>query len=291
MYLPSAARAGEGAAPMNRKSMLISLLLLLLLLGGVGAGLFLAFSYEPHFYRRAKTAPGKTRRIESRQFEQLLQRFLSDVRYETKWQTATDARMLNSWLAEDFINENLNQWLPPNVSDPRLAFQGDVLRLGFRYGQPPWQVVLSLSAKLWLAREPNVIVVEILDFRAGAVPLTAKLLQDEFTERAREQNIKVLWYRAAGHPVAVIRFQADKREPTVQLQVLAVRDNVLQVRGLSYDPELRRHPTDDQPQSPPPAPTTNVPASSNAGAPPAVPASASPLDTPLPQASGKPRGP
>lgn len=256
---------------MNRRSMVISISLLLLLLGVVGAGTFFAFSYQPHFYRQAETVPGPVRQKESRTFEQLLQRFLSDVRFETQWQTATDARRLNSWLAEDFITSNLSQWLPSGIHDPRIAFQGELLRLGFRYGEAPLQVVVSLAARIWLTREPNVIVAEIVDFRAGAVPLTAKLLQDEFTERARDENIKILWYRTNGHPVAVIRFQANKREPTVQLQVLAIRDGMLQARGLSLDPELKK-------SAKPPAPVNHPEPARE----PVVSPNASPLDTPLP---------
>lgn len=253
---------------MPRKTMLLSGLLLLALLGGAGAGLWFLLAYEPAFYRGAEVPPGPHRQQESRQFEQIAHRFLSDLRYETQWRTAASDQLLNSWLAEDFVAQNLSQWLPAGVSSPRVSFKDDVVRVGFRYGELPWRIVVSLEAKLWLVpREPNVVVAEIRAFRAGAVPLTVKMLQEELTDKARDQNVKIAWYRLGGNPVAVIRFQADKREPTIQLQALAIQDGILQAKGLSLDPQLRRQPA----PVPPPA-KLDLPK------PPALPPHASPLD-------------
>lgn len=256
---------------MSRRSMLLSLLLLLALAATGGGILYAALAYEPTFYRLAAVGPGPERQAESRQFERLLHRFINDLRYETEWETATTARLVNSWLAEDFVEQNLAQSLPAGVSQPRVAFDTDVVRLGFRYGNDRWSVVVSLEARLWLPpRETNVLVVEFTSFRAGAIPLSVKMLQDELTDQARDQNIKILWYRLGNNPVAVVRFQADKREPTVQLRGLALRADGLQLKGSSLDPELRNPIRKAMPE----------PRNVEKPAPPAPPPDASPLMQP-----------
>lgn len=228
---------------MLRKSLWISLFLLLLLIGGLGASGWWSLKHEPAFYLQADTATHPQRRKESRGFEQAFNRFVADVRFERQWQTQWTDEQINCWLVEDFVSSNLHHWLPEDVREPRVQFREDEICLGFRYGAEPWSAVVSLTLKVWLApREPNVILVEVRQFRIGSMPLTIKLLQEEITQKIKDQSIKVHWYRHEGKPVAVVRLQADKREPTYHLESLQLAQGIMHIQGRSLDPELRGPP-------------------------------------------------
>jgi hypothetical protein len=113
--------------------------------------------------------------------------------------------------------------------------------LAFRYAQEEFSTVVSLQVKVWLPkRDRSAIAVEIESLRAGAIPLSWKLLQEQLTEQARQQNVHIQWYRNDGNPVAVLRFQADKREPTIQFQRLRIEQGRIQIKGRSLDPETRQ---------------------------------------------------
>ena len=122
----------------------------------------------------------------------------------------------------------------------------DFLRVVRRFGAGELSTAISLRAKVWVPqREPNAVAVEVIAFHAGALPLAVKALQDGLAERLRAQNIRVLWFRRHGRPVAVLRFQSDRREAAIRFQRLEVKAGSLILRGQTLDPELRQ---------PPPAP-------------------------------------
>ena len=224
---------------MRRKAFLWSTVIILGFLGLILTGSYYLLSYEPAFYRQAAPAPGPQRTTASREFEVKAFDLLNEMQSRQQWQLKVADTECNSWFAEDFIHSNLAQQLPGEVREPRLAFVPGGMHVGFRYGTAGWNSVVSLEAQVWLApREVNTVVVEIIHFNAGALPLTSKLLQEEVTKFARRHNIKVQWYRQNDHPVAVLRFQHDRRVPSMILESLELRQGELYLKGRTLEPEV-----------------------------------------------------
>ncbi len=201
--------------------------------------------HVPEFYLQAAIPPGPERQ----QYSKEVERQVSDIYDHIKdsndgaWHAYFTDQQVNSWFAEDFLHKHYARFLglPAEVKEPRMVFRPGTILLAFQYGEDSWSSIVSIEAKVWISpHEPNVVVVQIEDLRAGALPLTLKMLQDRITESARTQNIEVNWYRNEGKPVALLRFQANKREPTFQLQELELGEGTLSIRGRSTDPEVRR---------------------------------------------------
>src|SRR5947209_8386828 len=113
--------------------------------------------------------------------------------------------------------------IPEDVKDIRVALEDDLIRVGFRYGEGEWASIVSVEFRAWLvANKPNTIALELCDFRAGALSMGTRSLIDHITEAARRQYIDVTWYRRAGHPIALLRLQANQARPTFQLRRLEV---------------------------------------------------------------------
>src|SRR5205823_4324357 len=107
----------------------------------------------------------------------------------------------------------------------RLSFREGRILLAFRYTEAGIQSVVSVETKVWISpAEPNTIAVEIERVRAGAIPLSHKLVQEVFTETARVLNMDVQWYRHGSNPVALLRLEADKRDPTFEVRTLELRN-------------------------------------------------------------------
>ena len=219
------------------KSFIGSMVVLVLVVTGVVVVLYQLLRHEPAEYAQAAIPPGERRQTESREFEKQAIDLINEIRNEHQWQAEFTEEQVNSWLAEDFIRSNLAKQLPPGISEPRVVFQPGKLFLAFRYGEDGWNSVISVEAKVWVVkREPNVIAVQIDKVRAGALPLAPKVLQDQLTEGARRQDISVRWYRHEGQPVAILRFQYERRQPTVQLQELELREGSIFLKGRSLEP-------------------------------------------------------
>src|SRR5262249_12529331 len=110
------------------------------------------------------------------------------------------------------------------------------IRLGFRYGKGPLTTVVSLQIRIWLvAREVNTVALEFESLHAGALPVSAQSLLHRIADFAHQKDIDPTWYRRNGHPVLVLRFQADRSRPTFLLQRLEASTGALRISGCSLD--------------------------------------------------------
>lgn len=224
-----------------RRPVLISLLLLMILVAGGLLTVYILLRHEPDFYRLAAVPPGSQRQQDSRAFETQAFDLYTGINNAIEWEARFTEQQVNSYLAEDFIRSNLAAQFPPEITEPRVVFRQATILLAFRYGDSSWQSIVSIEAKVWVSKqEPNVVALQFEELRAGALPLAVKVLQDHLEDCFRRQNIQLQWYRHEGKPVALLRFQADKREPSIQLLELDIGEGTIYFKGRSVDPDVRR---------------------------------------------------
>lgn len=227
---------------MRRKPILLAASLVLLLLGGAGLVALLVL-HEPSVYHNATLPPGPQRKQRSSEFQTEFCHFLDAVNNrEREWSAEFTQEQINSFFEEDFVRSGLaEKVLPEGVRGPRLTLEPDKIRLAFRYDLSAGSTVITIDLGLWLTnKQPNVVALEIQGLRAGALPITAQSLLERISECGRGHDIDVSWYRLDnGHPVALLRFQADKKNPTVQLRQLEVKQGRIVIGGRSLDAAQR----------------------------------------------------
>jgi hypothetical protein len=232
---------------------------------GVYSGLFfaalvvalcVALKHEPNFYAAGDLeASAERKQLSVKFFADFLQ-MLADVNANdsNRWETSFSDSEVNSFFQEDFVNYRESDSLHKlGASEPRARIDTDRIRLAFRYGSGFWSTVVSIDLRVWtVPKEPNVLVVEILARRAGALPLSSQGLVDALIDHANRQNadtaqdnkaepkrdtlfakiprnIEVSAYRHEGRPVAVIRFQAHEAHPNIRLPRLSVEEGTLRI--------------------------------------------------------------
>lgn len=215
---------------------------LLLLAGGIGGVLALLVSFEPDFYQRSRVEPGPHRKDQS---TRLLSQFLNLANAmvdggKDEWNIIFTQDQLNSYFDEDFVRLGDAELLKKQgITEPRIAFEPDRIRLGFRYGNDSWSTIFSVDFRLWLApKELNVVALEILGRRFGALPVPAQSLCETLSDLARQKNIEVTWYRHNQNPVALLRFHGDRARPSAHLRRLELRQGSLTIGGQSFEPAL-----------------------------------------------------
>jgi hypothetical protein len=195
---------------MNRKSVLFGIGVGLLVVS-VGTVLTLLLVHEPAVYARANQPEGEERKHLSGHFNSEFLRLYDGIRNDPTWYATFDEKSINSYFEEDFIHTGIaKSVLPEGVSAPRVAIEPDKIRLAFRYNIGPWNTIITIDMRVWLAnkREPNVIALELQGLHAGSLPIAAQSLLEQISETARQNGIKVIWYRYQGNPVALLKFQA-----------------------------------------------------------------------------------
>ncbi len=222
---------------MSRRSVLLGTGILLLFAGSGAVALALLLRHEPTFYHRAAVPPGPERETMSKAFFSQALTFCKRVKEDAAWQETFSEEPINSFLEEDFVRSAADKFtLPEHITDPRLAFEPERIRLGFRYHVGRFSTVVSISLRVWLAKaESNVVALELQGMRAGAVPISAQSVLERLSDAAESNGVKLSWYRHNGNPVAVLRFHGEQRT-SIQLENLDLHPGKMYVKGQSVEP-------------------------------------------------------
>lgn len=224
---------------MRKRHLIVVLVggVVLAVVGGLGT-LFVLLKSEPDFYHECYVPEGKERKKMSAEFLGAFTQMANQIVDGRKWQVTFTQAQINSYFLEDFVRlgdaAHLQQ---QGISEPRVVFEKDRMRVAFRYGSSLWSTVFSFDLRTWLApEEPNVVAVEFLARNAGAMPISAKSFLDQITGIARRNKIEIIWFRHNGNPVALLHLTTGRERPNAQLQHLRVEDGKLTIAGMSFEP-------------------------------------------------------
>jgi hypothetical protein len=223
---------------MSRRSLVRALALVALLLLTVGTGLGFLLRFEPRHHRNAEISPSKERSSHSITVTRKLSDLWNEITTrEPNWSQSFTDEQINSFLSEGFIKQGLaEKLLPEGISEPRVTFEQDRMRLSFRYRSKVLSTVVSVDLRTWVtSSETNVLAVCIEGLHAGAVPFKAQWLLERLSEAARQHDIDISWYRHDGHPVAILRFQANQARPTLKLRHVRIEPGMLTIHGESTE--------------------------------------------------------
>jgi hypothetical protein len=222
---------------MSRRSLFLALGILALLAGGASLVLCLLVRYEPKLYLEAAVPPGPNRTEMSKAFTREFAQFVINMGQEPEWGARFTEKEINSYFAESFITSSIDEPLErEGISQPRVVIEPDKVRVAFRYGTGFWSTVLSIDMQVWLPQPAsNLVALKLIGFHAGALPLSAQSLFERMTDLGRKNDIEVTWYRDEGYPVALLRFQADKPHPTLELQAIHLEQGAITIQGRCND--------------------------------------------------------
>lgn len=215
----------------------------------VGAGLAalgIAIKHEPNFYHQCEVPEGDGRVFLANQFVSNFGQMIANINArQEKWDCQVSEAQLNSFFAHTFPQLGEGESLRKmGMSTPTVMFEDDRVRLAFRYGSGWFSTVVSYELKVWLVpKEPNTIAVEIVNARAGAVPISSQSILHQLSEFGRKQNKKVSLFRHEGNSVAVIGLQADQDpHPKWILTAVQINHTGLTIHGRT--PEHAMQPLD-----------------------------------------------
>jgi hypothetical protein len=220
----------------RRRTVLLSLTLLVGTVCTVLGSFGYAVKREPEFYSRSPCPADWDTREKATKLVTRVQDLKNDIRSKPEWGDTFTAHDLNCFFVESMGRKGaLSSMLPERFHSPRVAIEGDRLKLGFRYGEGFWSTVISLELRVWLvANETNLVAVEVCDLRAGGLPFGSQSILDWIAEAARDSNVEVTWYRHKSNPVGLFRFYADQPRPVSQILTLEVKDGTFTVAGRSF---------------------------------------------------------
>ena len=215
-----------------RKRLWIYLGLALVVLAGIPFLLWISLTHKPKFYQQlVEVQAGEDLQAEAKQFVAQSLQLRNDIANEPNWEAIFSDREVNAWLAEDLVKHFADQ-LPPEVHDPRIAFEADRVTLAFGLDQGPVRSIIWVVAQARVP-EDNVVSLTLEKIRAGALPVPAERIMQNLTYQARKNGLDVTWTTEAGLPVVTIRYKADKVRTDVVLERVSVRQGQIRLSGRS----------------------------------------------------------
>lgn len=192
---------------------------------------WLSLTHEPGFYREMVKKPRADREREARRFVAQSLQLRNDIVNEPTWDAVFSDEEVNAWLAEDLVTHFADQ-LPPEVHEPRVRFEMELVTLAFGLDQGPVRSVIWVVARPRVP-EPNVLELTFEKIRAGMLPVPAEHVLDRITAHARGQGLDVRWKREGGLPVAVLRYTPHDGRDDVKLERIDIRDGQIRLAGRS----------------------------------------------------------
>jgi hypothetical protein len=229
---------------MRRLSLWIAVGMLALSAGGIVAALVAMTQHVPAFYQRASQATEQQRKEYRNSFvtkygriTKLLEDVKGGLATPINWGQAFTEAEVNAFFADNFFGlEEAKDLLPEGASQPRIQFDQDRVRLGFRYENFLCSTIISIDFRVWLPQaQPNVVVVELQGLHAGALPISAQSLLEDISTTLTRQRIQLSWYRHHGNPTAALKFPSDEPRPTAVLQKINLKPGILEIVGRSSD--------------------------------------------------------
>ena len=128
--------------------------------------LTLLVKQEPGYY----TADAGDEIANAQVASEVLTRFgdlMNDVRLKSEWNGSFTASELNAFLRENLQEDGwLARVLPPELHAPRVAIDGDRVKVAGRVGDGFWSTVVSAELRVWLVKdEVNTVAVELVGMR------------------------------------------------------------------------------------------------------------------------------
>ncbi len=196
---------------------------------------WLTLSYQPSFYRDLVAIPPKVREEQAKNFVAHSLQLRNDIHNEPNWEAIFSDEEVNAWLARDLVEHFADQ-LPPEVKDPRVAFEDNRLTLAFQLDQGAVRSVIWIVAAVRVPEE-NVVSLTIEKIRAGALPIPAERFIDQISHQAKSRNIDLAWSKENGDNVATLRYSKDPAKAEFVLERLDLRQGQVRLSGRTNKPD------------------------------------------------------
>lgn len=195
--------------------------------------LYRAAHAVPEFYSAALEADPQQQAAAGDQLEHRVLDLHNSLHDEGRWEALFTDEEINGWLAT-VLPEKFANLLPKGLADPRVVISPAQAQVACRYEHQRITTVVSLSLRISVTDEPNVVAVQVGKARAGLVPLPLQDFLDDAAKVARRGKLDLRWSQVEGEPVALIRIPTqhdDYRFREVHIDTIELREGAIYFAG------------------------------------------------------------
>lgn len=222
-------------SPKLVKIIIIGLSCFVCLLVGTLYGLKYLAQKPPEFYSQIisteESTPSAQVHEKAQSLEQDLIQLRNDLANDPEWAIRLTDNAINAWLAENSL-QSLSAEIPPEVSDLRVKFELERVRIAFRWRGRPLQSVVSITLRPELTGS-NEIQIGIAEIQAGVLPIGLSRLKEIIEDAIPTDGQQVQWVESESVPTLKLKISPKYKERLVELEKATILDNEIRLSGKS----------------------------------------------------------
>lgn len=222
-------------SPKLVKIIIIGLSCFACLLVGTLYGLKYLAQKPPEFYSQIisteESTPSAQVHEKAQSLEQDLIQLRNDLANDPEWAIRLTDNAINAWLAENSL-QSLSAEIPPEVSDLRVKFELERVRIAFRWRGRPLQSVVSITLRPELTGS-NEIQIGIAEIQAGVLPIGLSRLKEIIEDAIPTDGQQVQWVESESVPTLKLKISPKYKERLVELEKATILDNEIRLSGKS----------------------------------------------------------
>jgi len=204
--------------------------------GGILLGLYSSTHHVPEFYRQALADTNVTV-ASAEEFQERTTDLLERMDESPDWTESFTEQQINSWLAYEF--PHLDQdWLPPEISQPRIRFQEGTILTACRYEGEEFSGILSLKIRPRVT-ESHELALELISAKAGLLPIPLHRILQEIPAESELDGLSVKLVEIDGRDTLLISHDADA-DRSHELTTVEVEDEQITLSGANHTDEPPR---------------------------------------------------
>ena len=187
----------------------------------------------PEFYAEVLAVDDEKAKLAGQRFERNLVQLQNAARRTRPWKVEFTQEQVNGWFSSD-LPEKFPDAIPSSISDPRVVFRDDEVKLAFKYDFRGAVGYVVLRADMFCTDEPNEIAIQIQDVKTGFVSLPIAPWMDRVADSIRKAGIPIYWTRDGESPVAVFTlpdYVRAKATSEVLVEAISIKTKKLVIAG------------------------------------------------------------
>ncbi|MFM7593936.1 MAG: hypothetical protein ACKO85_19285 [Isosphaeraceae bacterium] len=189
----------------------------------------------PEFYTQIisveETTPSAQVHEQAQSLEKDFMQLRNDLTNDPEWSIRLTDDTINAWLAENSL-QSLSAEIPPEVSDLRIKFELERIRIAFRWRGRPVQSVVSITLRPEILAT-NEIQIGIESIQAGVLPIGLSRLKEVIEDAIPTDGEQVQWVQSASVPTLKLKISPKLEKRLIELEKATILDNEIRLSGKS----------------------------------------------------------
>lgn len=155
----------------------------------------------------------------------------NDVANDPEWLARFTEDELNAWLIENGTAAITSE-IPAELSDLRIHFEVERIRVAFQWQGKPINSVISLELIVNCVGD-NQFEIGVADARFGVLPVPWTRFQDEIQKSFNDQGLKAEWKVVESIPTLCFKIDPNIENRKIVIEKLTILDHEIRLNGKS----------------------------------------------------------